>query len=270
MEAQMLSNLAGKVALVTGSTGGIGRGAALRLAALGATVVVTGRTPHKGEAVVAQIRDGGGKSIFIAGDVLSKPHMDALCARVAEACGGLDIVVANAGGNDDEARSPQVRGPFGDLDLARVTALIGDATTAKLLPVQSALPYMLKRGGGSVVFVTSEGGRVPTSGQTAVATFSGGLIMATKVLAKELARENVRVNCVAVTVVRDTPSWQAMQGAGAMSAHHKQQYEKIEAMSPLGLASPQDIGAVIAFLASSDSRYVTGATLSATGGLTFS
>jgi 2-hydroxycyclohexanecarboxyl-CoA dehydrogenase len=75
---------------------------------------------------------------------------------------------------------------------------------------------------------------------------------------------------VCATVVRNTPSWEAMQQAGAMSEKHKLQYEKIEASAPLGLARPEEIGSVIAFLASDESAYMTGATISTTGGLTFS
>lgn len=262
--------LTGKVAVVTGSTGGIGRGAALRLAAKGAKVIINGRDPEKGALAVAEIESAGGEAMFIAGDVLSKPDMDALAAQAAQAFGGIDIVVSNAGGRDEDARSPQVRGPFRQIDLLRVATVVGNATLAKLLPVQSALPYMVKRGGGSVVFVTSEGGRVPTPGQTAASTFAGGLIMSTKVIAKELARDKIRVNCVCVTVVRDTPSWHAMKREGVMSEHHKKQYEKIEARSPFGLAGPEDIGAVITFLASDEAAYITGATLSSTGGLTVS
>jgi len=258
-----------KVAIVTGGTGGIGKGVALQLAARGATVVISGRSKDKADAVLAEIRQAGGTGYFVAGDVRSKAAMDILAAEAARLCNGIDIVVANAGGNDDEARKPEVRGPFGDIDLARVTAVVAENMAAKLLPVQSALPYLRQRGGGSVVFVTSEGGRVATPGQTAVATFAGGLIQASKVLAKELAPERIRVNCVCVTIVRDSPAWEAaFEREGGVSDRHRKQYQNAIARSPLGVAAPQDIGGVVAFLASDDSRYLTGATISPTGGLT--
>lgn len=264
-----MAGLEGKVALVTGATGGIGRGAALKLAARGASVVVNGRNPDKGAAVVAEIEKLGAKAIFAAGDVIRKEDMDAVAQQAARTFGAIDIVVSNAGGRDDELRSGQVRGPFREIDLARVTAAVGIATLAKLQPVQSALPHM-RRGGGSVVFVASEGGRVPTPGQTATSTWAGGLIMSTKVIAKELARDRIRVNCVCVTVVRDTPSWDLMNGDAGMTEQNRRQYLKIESRSPLGVAAAEDIGAVIAFLASDEASYITGATLSSTGGLTLS
>jgi 3-oxoacyl-[acyl-carrier protein] reductase len=264
-----MSDLDGKVAIVTGGTGGIGKGVALQLAARGAVVVIGGRSAAKAEAVLAEMRQAGATAGFIAGDVRSSADMSALADETARRFGGIDIVVANAGGNDDEARSAQVRGPFVDIDLARVAAVVAENTCAKLFPVQAALPYMRARGGGSVIFLTSEGGRVPTPGQTAVATFAGGLIRASKVIAKELARDRIRVNCVCVTVVRDSPSWEAVFGEDSeVSEQHRRQYEKIVAGCPLGVAAPADIGRVVAFLASDESAYLTGATLSPTGGLT--
>lgn len=261
--------LDGKVAIVTGGTGGIGEGIALQLAERGARIVVNGRSQEKAQRVLDAIRHLGGEACFAAGDVRSKADMQAVAGKAVRRFGGIDIVVPNAGGNDDEARSPDVRGPFASIDLDRVTNFVGQAIAAKLLVVQAAVPSMRERGGGSVVFVTSEGGRSPTPGQTAIATFSGGLIAGSKVLAKDLGKDRIRVNCVCVTVVRDTPSWEAVFGPhSTVSDMHRKQYEKIAARSPLGVASPADIGKVVAFLASDDAAYLTGTAVSPTGGLT--
>jgi len=264
-----MSNLNGRIAIVTGGSGGIGKGVALQLAERGARIVINGRSASNAEPVMEAIRAQGGEACFAAGDVRSKIDTEAVVATAVKAFGGVDIVVANAGGNDDEARQPEVRGPFADIDLVRVTNFVAEAVAGKLMIVQAAIPEMRKRGGGSVVFVTSEGGRSPTPGQTAVSTFSGGVIMANKVLSKELAKDRIRTNCVCVTVVRDSPSWTAaFEQRDGVSDHHRKQYEKIIARAPLGIAAPPDIGAVVAFLASDDAAYLTGATLSPTGGLT--
>jgi 2-hydroxycyclohexanecarboxyl-CoA dehydrogenase len=265
----MIGNLAGKVALVTGGTGGIGRGIALELARCGACVAVNGRDPAKGAAVVADIAALGGQALFVPGDVLVKAEMDAAVAAAVAYFGRLDVVVANAGGNDGEARDPRVRGPFADIDLGRVSRFVGQAVSAKLLVVQAAVPALRASGAGSVVFITSEGGRVPTPMQTAICTFSGGLIMAAKLLSKELAGDGIRVNTVCVTVVRNSPSWDAAFSApDGVSDRHRRQYEKILAQSPFGVAAPEDIGKLVSFVASDDAHYLTGATLSPTGGLT--
>lgn len=264
-----MSSLKGKVAIVTGGSGGIGKGVALQLAARGARIVVNGRSEERARAVLEEVRRLGSEGCFVAGDVRSRSDMEAVVAETSARFGGIDIVVPSAGGSDDEARDPAVRGAFAGIDLARATNFVAQALAGKLMIVQAAIAPMRARGGGSVVFVTSEGGRTPTPGQTAIASFSGGLVMASKVLAKELARDRIRVNCVCVTVVRDSPSWDAaFGGEGGVSDHHRRQYEKIVAGAPLGIAAPQDIGGVVAFLASADSDYLTGATLSPTGGLT--
>ncbi|ALJ21010.1 SDR family NAD(P)-dependent oxidoreductase [Microbacterium sp. No. 7] len=264
-----MTDLRGKVAVVTGGAGGIGRGVAVRLAERGATVVVGGRSAERAQGVLDEIAALGATGAFIAGDVRSLHDMRALAAGTADRFGGIDIVVANAGGNDDEARDPRVRGPFGEIDLERATAFVGQAIAAKLFVVQAALPHLRAGDGGSVVFVTSEGGRVPTPGQTAIATFSGGLIQVGKLLSKELARDRVRVNTVCVTVVAGTPSWEAaFEKEDAVSLAHRRQYEKILERAPLGVATPPDIAAVVAFLASDDAAFLTGAVLSPTGGLT--
>lgn len=261
--------LRGKVALVTGASGGIGRGVALILAARGAQVAVNGRDRAKVQAVVDEIAMMGGEACEAIGDVRSYSEMHAIVDSVHQKFGGVDIVVANAGGNDDEARSSEVRGPFADINLDRVTAFVGQALAAKFNVVQAAIPSMRLRGGGSVIFVTSEGGRSPTPGQTAMASFSGGLIAASKVLAKDLAPDAIRVNCVCVTVIRDTPSWNAVfNEAEGVSPMHRKQYEKIVSNSPLGVADPADIGRVVAFFASNDSAHLTGTAISPTGGLT--
>ena len=266
--ATVPGSLRGKVALVTGGSGGIGRGIALRLAQQGATVVVGGRSEDRAKAVVEELSEYG-EAGFVLGDVRSRDDMEAACASVVERFGGLDIVVANAGGGDEEARSPRVRGPFANIDLDRATAFVQQALAAKYLVVQAAVPHLRARGGGSVVFVTSEGGREATPGQTAIASFSGGLVMAAKVLSKELAREKIRVNTVCVTVVRDTPSWDAVFGPDStVSEQHRKQYSKIAERSPFGVAAPTDIGDVVAFLAGPGAEYLTGTTVSPTGGLT--
>ncbi|MES2974801.1 MAG: SDR family oxidoreductase [Pseudomonadota bacterium] len=265
-----MKNLEGKVALVTGGSGGIGRGIALELAARGARIVISGRSLERAQAVIDEIMRTGGEACFAGGDVRSKADMASAVAEAERHFGGLDIVVPNAGGNDDEARQPEVRGPFPDIDLERATRFVGDALAGKLMVVQAAVPALRRRGGGAVVFITSEGGRSPTPGQTAMCAFSGGLIMVGKLLSKELAREQIRVNTVCVTVVKDSPSWEAAfsEDGGHVSEAHRKQYEKIIARTPLGVAAPQDIGKVVAFLASPDSQYLTGATVSPTGGLT--
>lgn len=265
-----MKRLQGKVAIVTGSTGGVGLGVARRYAAEGATVMVTGRSEDKGRMVVAAITKEGGKAEFVAADVQSKADMDALAAQTVRAHGKIDVLVASASGvPSQDTNDPSVRGIFNEIEVGAVTEVVGRATAAKLLPLHAVLPYMIEAESGSCMFVTSEGGRVPTAGQTTVALYAGGLVMATKVIAKEMARHKVRINCIAVTLIGESPSWDAFEGKIEMTDLHRAQYARIQQRAPLGIANPDDIAGVATFLASEDSAYLTGSTLSPTGGLTF-
>lgn len=265
-----MGKLQGKVAIITGSTGGIGLGVARRFAAEGATVVVSGRSEEKGRMIVEALRKDGGTAGFVAADVQSKADMDALAAHTVRAHGQIDVLVASASGvPSEDTNDPSVRGIFNEIDVAAVTEVVSRATAAKLLPLHAILPYMIARESGSCMFVTSEGGRVPTAGQTTVALYAGGLVMATKVIGKEMARHKVRVNCIAVTLIGQSPSWDGFEGKIEMTDLHRAQYARIQQRAPLGIANPEDIGGVATFLASEDSAYLTGSTISPTGGLTF-
>ncbi len=261
-----MAGLSGKIAIVTGSTAGIGKAVALKLAAGGAKVVVNGRNPDNGAAVVQQIESLGGEAIFIAADVTSKEQMAGLVAKVLRDFGRIDVLIVSAGGADEHLR--KVRAPFRDTEPADVAEALAQATLGKLTPAKAVIGQMMAQNSGSIVFITSEGGRVPTPGQTAVSLHAGGLIMFSKVLAKEMSRFRVRVNCVAVTLVKDTPSWEMFTSDAAAAAPMMDNYTKIRDRAPFGLADAGDIGNVVSFLASDDAMFITGTTISPTGGLT--
>lgn len=250
-----------KVAVVTGATKGLGRAIALELARRGTSVVASGRDAGAGEELVEQIAAAGGAAIFVPADLESPAETDALAQKAVERFGGIDIVVASAG------LHPAAQGFFGTFDLAEAGVQVSRTLQVKLNPVRSCLPHMTARRAGSVLFVTSEGGRFPTPGQTAVALHSGGLIHAARVLAREFSRHRIRVNTLCVTIVGDTPTWDRFSG-GEMTEQRQKMFGKITAKAPFGIAQPGDVATVAAFLVSDEAGFVTGATVSATGGLT--
>jgi 3-oxoacyl-[acyl-carrier protein] reductase len=258
-----------RVAVVTGGTGGIGKGIARRLAADGVKVVIAGRTREQGEALVAEIETAGGTAIFVQADVLVWEDMLRLRDGALSAYGRIDICVASGGGG----HRPTIEGDFKAMgyfyeNVARdVAQAVADATLAKIAPARAMVDHMIERGSGSILFITSEGGRFPTPGQTAVSLYSGGLIAMTKTVAKELSRYKIRVNTIAVTLVQDTPSWHDFLGGQTNRISNQ---KKILDRAPFGLASPADIAEVAAFLVSDSAQYITGATVSPTGGLTYS
>src|SRR5262249_212227 len=121
-----------KVAIVTGSTAGIGRGIALKLAAEGARVVINGRSEPPAAELVEEIRSAGGNAAFIAGDVLSLEEMRALAERTVAQFGRIDILVASAGGASPNRKPGEASGFFQNIEPAAVAQLVSDATLGKL------------------------------------------------------------------------------------------------------------------------------------------
>lgn len=258
-----MRGLAGKVAIVTGATAGLGRAVALRLAQEKASVVLVGRNAEVGAALAGEIEAAGSACLFVRADMEDAAQAHDMARQAVERFGGVDIVVASAGA------PPAARGLFAQVEPEDVALQVARTVRIKLNPVHAALPHLTTRGGGAVLFITSEGGRFPTPGQTAVAFHSAGLIMAAKVMAKEFSRHLIRVNTLCVTLVQDTPSYERYS-SGAVPDIRQKVYGRIESQAPFGLAMPQDIAGSAAYLVSADSSHVTGATLSATGGATYS
>lgn len=265
----MSQALRNKVAIITGGSGGLGRATAEVIAASGAKVVICGRDGAKGDSAARRIVEQGGDAMFVPADVLVWNDMVRLADSVVARYGQVDILVASGGGSryptaDDPRKAI---GYFQDLVPEDVTNLIAEAASAKINPARAVVPHMIERRSGSILFITSEGGRVPTPMQTAISFYAGGTIAMTKVLAKELSRYSIRVNTVAVSIVEGTPSFEHAFGEERAESGV---YEKLRAKAPFGLAQASDIAEVAAFLVSDQARFVTGTTVSPTGGLTFS
>lgn len=267
-----MEGLGGRVAVITGANSGIGLGIATKLAAHGVKVVINGRDAAKGVAVVAGLKKLGHDAHFVAGDVRSREDMDRLVNEAIAQYGCIDYMVSSAGAWPGGRDRPEGNfyGPFHELDIEDVGAFIGGVTLGKLMPVRAVAPHMISRNTGSIVFITSEGGRFPTPGQTAIAAHAGGLIMATKVMAKELAQYKVRVNCIAVSVIDDTTVGEDVNGGSEPQNERARRYAKVRERAPFGLAQTSDIASVAAFLLSDSAGMITGSTVSPTGGLTYS
>jgi 3-oxoacyl-[acyl-carrier protein] reductase len=259
--------LMGKVAIVTGGTAAIGKAVAAKLVSEGASVVITGRNAERGAAALADLASLGGEVAFFQGDVLKFEDMERMADFTIERFGQIDICIASAGGGRYPTEGDQAWGYFHKTASADVVSAISDSIMGKIAPARAVINHMMARKSGSILFVTSEGGRFPTPGQTAVSYWAGGLMAMAKVLAKEASRDRVRVNTLAITIVQDTPSWDSMPKTheGASSV-----YEKILAKAPFGIATPAQIADVASFLVSDAALFVTGATVSATGGVTYS
>lgn len=243
-----------QVAIVTGAASGIGRATALRLAAEGAAVVIADVNMEGAGVVAKSISEGGGRAIALQVDVTDAPGVRAMTEQAVAALGKVDILVSNAGW--DRA------GPFADTDEELWDRVIAINYRGHLATCHAALPYMRERGGGRIVTVASDAGRVGSSGEVVYSGAKGAVIAFTKGLAREVARYGINVNCVAPGLV-DTPLL-----AGIVEGNEKLIAAIVRSIPLRRTGVPEEVAAAICFFASPDAAYITGQTLSVNGGLT--
>jgi 3-oxoacyl-[acyl-carrier protein] reductase len=249
-----------EVALVTGSTRGIGRAIAVRFAREGAKVVVTGRTEDAGREVEREIRDAGGDAIYVRTDMGQEDDVVAAVRTAVDTFGKLTTLVNNAA-------PTELMGP-GRLD-RRVTELTNEgwdsimlvALKAVVWACKYAIPELAAAGGGAVVNISSAASMLGTPGLDTYTAAKGALNTLTRSMAVEYAPDGVRVNCIVSGMVLTSEGAFKMMDdpviGGATKAMH---------LTRLGL--PDDIANAALFLASDEAAFVTGAILPVDGGVT--
>ncbi len=242
----MQIDLSGRTALVTGSTRGIGRAIAQRLAAGGARVAIVGRNRDKAAEVATSLPDALG----FACDVSDAAAVAALVDEVEKAFGAVDILVNNAGITRDNLL---VRLKDDDWD-----AVLDANLKAAFVAIRAATRGMMKRRWGRIINVASVVGLVGNKGQANYAASKAGLIGLTKSVAKELASRNILANVVA-------PGFIETDMTAAMTAEARNVLLQQIPLERLG--KPEDVAAVVAFLASEQAAYITGQVFVVDGGM---
>ena len=241
-----------KSAFITGAGSGIGRAAALRLAAEGAAVACADINLPSAEATVEMIEQAGGKGLALQCDVAEERSMLDAAAEAARTGGRIDILFNNAG--------VAVRLPVGEQDVEGLDRVLRVNIRGAFLCAKSVLPY-LTRPGGVIINTGSIVGLVGVRNRAAYSLSKGALITLTKNMALDYAHEGIRVNAVCPGFV-DTGMTKGLF-ADAEKA------ERIRLMHPLGrFATADDIAAAVAFLASDDAAFITGQALAVDGGFT--
>ncbi|MEV1155208.1 SDR family oxidoreductase [Micromonospora chokoriensis] len=243
-----------RTALITGSTSGIGRATALKLARAGVRVIVSGRNAERGLEVVEQIRAEGGEADFVAADLRdaqSAAELAAKATQAAESAGGtLDILVNNA--------AIGAGGPTAGTEESTVDAVLGTNLKAPFYLVAHLAPAMAARGCGAIVNISTLAAEVALPGLSVYGASKAALDLLTKSWAAEFGPAGVRVNSVRPGPTRTPGS----EGLGEF-------LKELAAQAPLGfVANPEDIAAAIAFLVSDEARFVTGVILDVNGGRT--
>src|SRR3954469_20604102 len=242
-------DLAGRVALVTGASRGIGRAIAARLAAQGATVVAAARGDNAA-ATVDAIRTTGGNAELASADVSDAAAIQALVAGTMQRPGRIDILVNNAGIAKDQL---MLRMKRDDWDQVIATNL-----TAAFALTQAVLKPMIRQKAGRIICISSVVGQAGNAGQANYAASKAGLIGFAKSVAQEVASRSITVNVVAPGLI-DTDMTRAITG----TAH-----EEWAARIPLKrLGTPDDTAAAVCFLASDEAAYITGQVLAVNGGM---
>ena len=244
-------DLTGRICVVTGAASGIGRGIATRLAAEGAVVVVADLDEEAARAVAEQL---GRPALAIGVDVSDRERVGAMTAQVMDRFGRIDVLVNNAGWD--------TVGPFLEQDHEVWDRIIGINLCGTLHCSQSVVRVMVQQGHGTVVNIASDAARVGSSGEAVYSACKGGVVAFTKTLARETARHGITANAVCPGPA-DTPLF------ASLSEENPKLRASLERAIPLRrLAQPEDLAHAVAFLASPASRYITGQTLSVSGGLT--
>lgn len=250
-----MTKLAGKVALVTGGAGGIGRAICEAYAAAGAMVVAADINEDDARKTAKAV--GG---MAVAMDVADMDSISAGIAAVKAEYDGIDILVNNAGifnmASIDKITHEDYRQQY-DVNVG-----------GTIFTCQAAVPLMKRRGGGTIINFASQAGRRGEGNVTIYCSTKAAVISITQSLALELASDNIRVNAIAPGVI-DTPMWKRVDSQFAVYEHKPlgQKKREVGEAVPLGrMGDPEDVAAPCVFLASDDARYITAQTLNVDGG----
>jgi NAD(P)-dependent dehydrogenase (short-subunit alcohol dehydrogenase family) len=246
--------LAGKVAVVTGSTSGIGRETARQFALQGARVVVNGRRRELGESLVEEIRAAGGEASYRGADLLEGQAVRDLIRFAIATYGRLDVLMNNA--------FSYVHGKATDLtdeDWDRSLAIL---LKAPFIACNEALPQMIRQGSGSIINVSSVHGILASSSYSVYDTAKAGLINLTKNIAVDYGPHGIRANAIC-------PGFIAVERSAERLAADPQRKRQSEIPYPIGrYGRPIDIAHAAVFLASDEASFVTGTSLMVDGGMT--
>ena len=247
-----MGRLQGKVAIVTGGTSGIGRATAVQFAREGAKITIVGRRQSEGNDVVQEIRRAGGSAIFVQGSVADAEVCRRMVDETVAAFGKLDIAFNNAG-------IAQTPGPLAEVSEEQFDQIVDINLKGVFLSMKYEIPALLQSGGGSIINTSSVAGKVGSIHRSVYTASKHGVIGITRTAALEYAARGIRANALCLGLIETE----------MMTEWTDQQRQEVLAYHPIGrTGSLEEIAETVLFLASAGSGFITGAAISADGGVT--
>jgi len=253
-----MARLQGKVGFLTGAGAGIAKATAKKFIAEGAKVAIVELNREAGARAEREIRDAGGEAIFVETDVTQDDSVRRAVQATVERFGKIDVLFNCAGG------SLQEDVPVHEMDLDVWQRTIALNLLHPFLTCRHAIPHMMKAGGGSIINVTSHLGLMGSM-KPAYAATKGGIISFTKTLAAQYVEYGIRANAIAPGSIRTERQIKRYENPGKPSADARAR-AAVQKLYPFSKGEPEDIASIAVFLASEDSRMLTGTTISADGG----
>ena len=257
----MQADLTGKVALITGSSKGIGKAIALTLARNGADIVLNGRNQDQALPVLEEIRAMGRQASFEQADIWDYREVRQMVDRAVQRFGKVDILVASGAGG---GAPPEF---FNRIDPELYLDVVKSHWLSRLYCVRAVMDHMIERQSGKIIIITTDAGRTPTPRESLIGGAAAALVLMTKVIAQETSRWQIRINTICTTVTKDTPGYD--YAMADPTSHIFKIFKKAEERMPFGMNRPDDIAQLALFLASEDSNQITGQIFSISGGLSF-
>ena len=254
--------LAGQKALVTGGSSGIGRAVAVALGGAGADVVVNYRSgEEEAQEVVGTIKEKGSNAIALQADVAKEDQVQTMFAKMCDAFGTIDILVANAGLQQDA--------PFEQMTLQQWNTVLGVNLTGQFLCAREAVREFKRRGvrkevscaAGKIICMSSVHDTIPWAGHVNYAASKGGVMLMMKSIAQEVAPYRIRVNSISPGAIRTPINRQAWETPEAYA-------ELLKLIPYKRIGEPEDIARAAVWLASDEADYITGTSLYVDGGMT--
>jgi 2-hydroxycyclohexanecarboxyl-CoA dehydrogenase len=255
------------VTLVTGASSGLGKAAALALDPAAGHIVVSSHSAERAEMTAEKIRRNGGEASVVTADLLVPDEVEALVAEVVAAHGRLDHVVASGAAMSPEGLHFKL---FHEMAPGDFAGVINAHWLSKAYLIRAVLPHMIQAGYGKIVNISTDGGKVPTPNESVLGGAAAGLMMMTRVIAREVGRYGVRINTItmgpladfdmarAVTQLQDTPGLASHDVAAALTRRM------------LFPVSSRDVAAAVRFLLGPEGDNITGQSWSVNGGVSTS